>query len=90
MNLLVRGMEGGDTPLADVQALFTRMGINLACALAWKVGKVELPARPLVMKFWTAVDMCTLISRREVPKGTNIYLDDDLTLMQQENKKGMI
>ena len=46
LNVLVHGMPVGDTPMADAQALFAKMGAYLACESAWRVGKTELPTRP--------------------------------------------
>ena len=87
LNVLVRGLEMGDTPMSDAEALFTKMGINFTCESARRVDKVELPNCPLVMKLRTATNISTLLSMRAVLKGTKIYLDDDLTLLQQERKR---
>ena len=43
--------------------------------------------RPVVIIFRTPVDSSTLMSMRGTLKGTKIYSDDDLTIMQQEHKK---
>lgn len=43
MNVLVRGMETGDTPLADAQSLSSLTDVNLTCDSAWRVGKGMQP-----------------------------------------------
>ena len=80
-------MEIGDTPLADAQALFTKMDINLTCESTWRVGKGDMLKRTLAIKFRTAADRSTLISMRGTLKGTKIYLDDDLTIMSRSTRK---
>ena len=77
----------GDTLMADAEALFTKMRVDLTCESAWNVGKIELPNRPLVMKLHTATNRITLLSMQAVLKGTKVYLYDDLTLLQQEHKR---
>ena len=39
------------------------------------------------MKLKTAIDKARLMSMRSVLTGTKIYLDDDLTILQQEHKR---
>ena len=63
------------------------MEVNLTCDSAWRVGKGDESKRLLVIKFRTAADRSTLMSLRGALKGTKIYLDDDLTIMQQEHKR---
>ena len=50
-------------------------------------GQSRATNTPLVMKLRTTIDRATLLSMRAVLKGTKIYLDDDLTLLQQEHKQ---
>lgn len=53
-------------------------------------GRVHAPgglSRWIVMKLTTASDKATLISMKAVLKGTKIYLNDDLTILQQEHKR---
>ena len=78
-------MPTGDMPMTDAEVLFTKMGASLTCKSAWRVGKMELPVRPLVIIFQTAMDRITFINMRAVLKDTRIYLDDYLTLLQNRN-----
>ena len=73
--------------MSDANVLFTKMGVNLTCESVWRVGKTNLPNRPLVMKLRIAMDRATLFSTRAVWKVTKIYLDDDLTLLKQKHKR---
>ena len=53
----------GDTPMADAEALFTKTGVNLTYEPGWRVGKINLPNWPLVMKLRTAIDRATLLGQ---------------------------
>ena len=44
LKILVRGMEIGDTPLANAQIL------NLSSDSAWRIGEMELSQRPVVLQ----------------------------------------
>lgn len=72
LNILVRGMDIGDTPMADAQFLVTKMSVNLSCDSAWRIGKMELSQRPLAIKFRTAADRVTLMSMKGSLKGTKM------------------
>lgn len=74
-------------PIAHAQSLFSLMNLIVICKSLGELPREILPKKLLVIKFRTAMDRSTLTSTRGVLKGTKIYLDDDLTIMQQEHKK---
>lgn len=87
LNVIIRGLVMGDTPMVDAKALFTKMGINFTFETAWRVGKDDALMSPMVIKFRTVTDRSTFMSMRATLKGIKICFDDDLTLSQHEHQR---
>jgi hypothetical protein len=55
---------------------------------AFRVGKKKVEfARPIIVKFASAMEKARIIANRAMLKGQRIWLDDDLTPMQVQAKK---
>lgn len=45
LNVIIRGLVMGDTPMADAKPHFTKMSVNLTFETAQKVGKDDAPGQ---------------------------------------------
>ena len=97
LNIRVSGIQESkdSTPEEDGRALCTKLGYKVEDPLpftkAWRVGKDTTKTRALLLQFPSELARTTFMKKKVILRGLReepiIYLDDDLTKMQQDHRR---
>lgn len=95
LNVRVSGIREGANPEEDGRALCLKLGYKkedpLPFTKAWRAGKDTTKARALLLQFPSDLARTDFMRKKVILRGLReepiIYLDDDLTKMQQDHRR---